>query len=328
MMINTRPFTQNLFHAFNIFSARTKSLAVKSFLFTPLLLASCMTGGTSTPASTTASSTALSGPRANESIETKSVMPVASEHSKDGTGGVLFSVEFKDRQAAGLADTNCRWRMINKSTSQSYFVEMPATATSFFGQLPPGTYGTGRLGCGIKRVWDLDHVFNGDFKIQEGKVSYLGKLIFDFQGSVLREVRKGSRSESAQALRGALNIVPQGAGELISGFTGRTIAPGMYQSLESQEGFDIQAEGLKNAAAALEPMAKTLKGCANTESPSDPLRMGHLEYVMLYKQGKFNQTRERHDENTFSDRFRTCVEHGAMSFQARDKSDFTVKIRY
>ena len=265
-------------------------------------------------------------PRGQEPLETKTVMPVARERSTAGNGGLLMVTDFRGDDAP--RGGTCRWRMINKDSGQSYFVNITAGNTATYTSLPPGTYLTGRLGCGISKVWDLDKIFASGISVEADHVSYVGKLTFVFQGSQLKEIKKGSRSESASVLGTALNVVPAGSGQIVSGFTLRSITPAMYQGGGVSEGFDIQAAGLKNAAAALEPVARNLKTCANSESAADPLRIGRLEYVVLYKQGRFNEMKSRTDDNAFSDRMRACVEQSLMKYQSPDRGEFEVRVKY
>ena len=267
-------------------------------------------------------------PRGSDPIETKTVMPVAKERSTSGDGGLLVVTEFRGRDAAGLKDTSCRWRMINKDSGKSFFVTLAPESPASFASLPSGTYLTGRLGCGINKVWDLDKIFKDGFTVEAGRVSYIGKLTFEFQGKQMKEVKKGTRTESAQALASAITSVPTGSGDLVSGFTQRPITAAMYQGIATSEGFDIQAAGLKNAASVLEALARNLKTCANTETAADPLRIGRIEYVGLYRQGRFNEMKNRTDENAFSDRMRACVEQGMMKFQSADKGEFEIRVRY
>ena len=265
-------------------------------------------------------------PRGQEPLETKTVMPVARERSTSGNGGLLMVTDFRGED--GPKNGTCRWRMINKDSGQSYFVNLAVGNTATFTSLPPGTYLTGRLGCGISKVWDLDKIFTNGISIDADHVSYIGKLTFVFQGSQLKEIKKGSRSESAGTLGTALNVVPAGSGQLVSGFTLRAITPVMYQGASVSEGFDIQAAGLKNASSALESVARNLKTCANSESAADPLRIGRLEYVAAYKQGRFNEMKSRTDDNAFSDRMRACVEQSLMKYQSIDRGEFEIRVKY
>ena len=265
---------------------------------------------------------------AQKDSELKNVMPVAAERSTEGDGGLLMVADFQGRESAKITDTTCRWRMVNKDTSKSYFVTFSPEQKNSFTSLPAGHYATGRLGCGIGKIWDLDKIYASGFHIEGGQTSYLGKLIFIFKGRQLSEVKKASRAESTQALVTAVQALPQGSTSLVSAFTERTIASPMYKVGDVSEGFDIQGDGVQNAVTVLNPLAKTLKACANTEIVNDPIRIGRLEYSAAYKNGRFTEMKTRNDNNAFSDRMRSCVEQSLMRFQASDKSDFLVRVKY
>jgi len=255
-----------------------------------------------------------------------SVMPVPSARTGKG-GAVLLIAEVKHTDD-GNPDLVCRWRMINQESGRSFFLDVKAGSPRVYTQLDPGTYKAGRLGCGIARVWDIDDVFKEGFRVEDGLVSYLGKLVFEFKKNELDTVRKASRTESAKAFVSALSSTPAANQGVISGFTGRRIERGMVEGSGAQEGFDVYAKGTGEANQLLEPLVNHLRNCAKDSSAQDPLRFGRLEYVAVYKDGRFNEMKARNDSNGFSDKLRSCVERGMMAFHPTAKNEIEVRVRY
>ena len=264
--------------------------------------------------------------RGGENIQTKNVLPVPASRAGQGDGAVLLIAELK---GTGLAnDAACRWRFINTENKKSYFVNVKAGQNTVFEKLDPGTYKTGRLGCGISKVWDLDDVFKEGFRIEAGQISYIGRLSLEFKNGNLDTVRKVPRADSAQAFtQAASSINPEGM-TYISGFTGKPIDRKMIESGENLEGFDVYAKGISDPQKTLEPLINSLKTCAKDEGVADPLRFGRLEYTALYKQGRFAEMKDRQEANGFSDRLRSCVERGIMAYHPPAKTDIEVRVRY
>lgn len=264
--------------------------------------------------------------RSREPIETKNVLPVPGSRATQGSGGVLLAAEFRGMDE-GSMQTACRWRVVNKDNGQNYFLSLKPSESSVYGQLDPGTYKTARLGCGLSRVWDLDDVFKDGFHIEAGKVSYVGKLIFEFKGKTLDTVRKATRLESAQAFSTAVDATPAANLPLISGFTGKPLDRKMVDA-DNRDGFDVYAKGIENANQSLAPLLTSLKACSTVESASDPVRFGRLEYIAVYKDGRFSEMKDRKETNAFSDHLRSCVEHGLMAYHPARKSEIEVRVRY
>ena len=219
--------------------------------------------------------------------------------------------------------------MVNQETGKSYFLNVDAEEGLAIAQLDAGSYSAGRFGCGIGRVWDLTGTFKDGFKIEEGSLSYLGKIIFEFDGSELDTIRIAPRAESAAAFIDAVQAdADVKAWPAISGFTGKSITEGMVQVGESRDGFDVFATAKTNPVATLEPLTASLYSCAKEEGLSDPLRFGRLEYLAVYKQGRFAEMKDRKEANGFSDRLRSCVERGMMAFHPDKSSDVEVRVRY
>ncbi len=267
-------------------------------------------------------------PRGGGAIAGSTVMPVPSSRLGKGPGAVLLVAEIKQVEKID-PNFECRWRVIQQETGKSYFITLNASNPQVFTQLETGSYKTGRLGCGISRVWDVDDVFKEGFRVENGAVSYLGKLVFEFKKGELDTVRKASRVESARAFAAAMNATPASVMPAISGFTGRKIEPSMVDSGESlRNGFDVYAKGFDDVGKQLESLVTHLKTCEQEESVSDHLRFGRLEYVALYKDGRFNEMKTRKETNGFSDKLRSCVERGMMAFHPAGKTELEVRVRY
>jgi hypothetical protein len=266
--------------------------------------------------------------RGGEDLKTATMMPVPGARS--GEGAVLVVAEI-----AGAANETltCRWRVVNQETSRSFFLTVKADEPNVFAHLDPGTYKTGRLGCGITKVWDVDSVFPEGFRIEAGRVSYLGKLIFQFNGAELQVVRKASRNESATAMQPAIDATGAAQMDLISGFTGQAIDRGVAGlgvnpglASEPKDGFDVYAKGIEKPEMALVPLVSHLKTCAKAEG--DAGQSGKLEYVALYKAGRFSEMKSR-EATGFTDRMRSCIERGMMTFHPVSKIDLVeIRVRY
>lgn len=269
--------------------------------------------------------------RGGDEIQTSTVMPVPGSRAGTGDGAVLLVADIQ-----GLADDaelNCRWRVINQDTGKNYFLSLRSESTNIYSHLDPGLYKTGRLGCGIGEVWDVDNVFNEGFKIEGGRISYVGKLTFQFKSSGdLQAIHKAPRSESAQAMQPAVDqLDPKevAAMPVISGFTGQAVTSAEIAAPE-RDGFDVFAKNLENPKTALAPLMSTLKECAKAEG--DSAQIGRLEYVAVYQSGRFSEMKTR-DAQGFSDRMRSCIERGLMAFHPKQKSaaaadPIEVRVRY
>ena len=278
---------------------------------------------------TSCSTVATAPQREAKQIKTRSVMPVPASRGADESGGVLLVAEFQGIEEDELADMSCRWRVIQEESGKSFFIPIKPSEPASFAALEPGRYRTGNMGCGLARVWDLDDVFKQGFLVEEGRASYLGKLIFAFEGSrSLDTVKKATRVESASALSSGRAALPNPNMEIVSGFTGRKIDMAIVDSGNLREGFDVRATGISTGVRALDPLVASLKTCANEETARDPLRFGQLEYVAIYRKGRFSEMKDRQESNALSDRLRSCVERGIMAFHPAASSEIEVRVKY
>lgn len=264
--------------------------------------------------------------RGSEQIATKSVMPVPATRGKSGTAGILFAYDFENDENI-VGSSGCRWRMVNKDTGESFFVDIKSGTSAAFGALSPGLYETGRLGCGISKVWDLTGIFKEGFRVEAGSVSYLGKLNFVFRNKALEEIRKASRAESASAFTQAITVLPPAAGETVSAFTLQRITTDMAQAASDGSGFDAFAVGVKDGSV-LDPLVGSLQACEKKVSGQDTLRLGRLEYVALYKDGRFIEMKSRTDNNTFSDALRDCISARMADYKPSVKNSMEVRVKY
>jgi hypothetical protein len=275
------------------------------------------------------STVATAPQRESKQIKTRSVMPLPGSRDLDDSSGVLLVSEVTGLEEDEAADMTCRWRVSHAETGKSFFLTIKPSEPAKFVALDPGQYRTGNMGCGIGRVWDLDDVFKDGFLVEVNRASYIGKLIFDFKDKrSLETVRKGTRVESAAALRESREALPKPEMEIISGFTGRKIDMAIADSGNLREGFDVHATGMAGNVRGLDPLVTNLKMCANEESSRDPLRFGHLEYVAVYRKGRFSEMKDRQESNALSDRLRSCVERGIMAFHPTANSEIEVRVKY
>lgn len=264
--------------------------------------------------------------RGNEIIETRHLLPIPASRAEEGTGLALLAFEIRGVEGEGRS---CRWRMINKETGKGYFIKIDSNARYALAQLDPGEYQAGRFGCGIGRVWNLDETFKNGFRVEEGTLSYLGKLHFEFSEKDLETIRHASRSDSAWAFIRATEAEGVENWPAISAFTGKPIDRSMVERGEVRDGFDVFARGISNPSTALAPLIADLKSCVQREGGVDPLRFGYLEYTALYRQGRFSEMKDRIEANGFSDRLRACVERGIMALHLPEKErEVEVRVRY
>lgn len=262
--------------------------------------------------------------RGGEDIKTSSLLPVPASRAKIGTGVVLLAAEF--RGVDPDSDQTCRWRVINQETRASFFITLEPDEAFAVAQLEPGQYEAGRFGCGVGRVWDLRDTFKGGFKIEDGKLSYVGKLIFEFDNGDLDTIKHAPRAESAASFIEAMGTEGLSKFSAISGFTGKPIEKGMVEIGESRDGFDVAAKGVNTSG--LNSLVVNLTECSKEEVSADPLRFGRLDYLAIYKGGRFSEMKDRKEANGFSDRLRACVERGIMAYHPDKKSDVEVRVRY
>ena len=261
--------------------------------------------------------------RGGDKIDTNSITPVASAKGNHGSGGVLLVTEFQNLDQSGIDEsTVCRWRVIDTDTGSSAFIPVRPNDANTFVHLEPGKYKTARLGCGIGHVWDLEGVFKNGFEVQSGHVSYLGKVFFVFKGHDLDSVKTASRTESAQAFESAQSVIPSEGMDVISGFTGGTINRNVAG--ENHDGFQVVGKGIETQG--LQPLLTNLQGCA--KSTKDPMKIGTLQYVAVYREGRFSEMLDRKVDTSLSDDLRSCVERDMMSFHPVQKTEVQVNVKY
>lgn len=259
--------------------------------------------------------------RGTASMDTKTILPVPAGRGSGEDSGVLVAYEFTGDGA--IKKGECRWRMINEETKKSYFLTLKVDQGSAYSPLEPGTYKTAKLGCGLTKVWDLDDTFSGGFKVQAGSASYLGKLTFLFEKGDLAEVKKGSRSESADAFGMAADTVPSGM-PVVSAFTLAPVDRSVAADGAGSRGFDIKAKGIQGPI--LDELGTQLKGCGTADK--DTLRMGSLDYVATYKAGKFVEFKSRKDSGSFSTELRKCVSDTMSGFIPDAKGPVEIRVGY
>lgn len=262
-----------------------------------------------------------------EPQDARTFVPVAPAAPSASGSGVLLGYEFiggKDIVGPG----GCRLRVENLNTKKDQFLTLKADALGVFAPLDPGLYTTRRIGCGVSRVWNIDDLFAEGFRVEPGKVSYIGKVYFMFSQGEMNSVRKGTRLESAESLSATLGLLSKGGREaLISGFTGRPLTREMIEG-ERREGFDVFAQGTARAQDLLEPLLARLKRCGTEAAQQDPLRFGQLEIVASYRQGKFVDFPSRRETDALSADFKSCIDASLREFQPSAGSDLQVRVRF
>jgi hypothetical protein len=289
-------------------------LILSSFSFLSFILVACET-------------TVKTAPGRGSDGSSSTVMPVPSQRNKMTGAGVALAFQFENADKI-VPSSGCRWRLINKDNGKSYFIDLKGLSGGAYAAVTPGHYETGRVGCGLTKVWDLTGVYKEGFRVQDGSVSYLGKLNFIFRNGEFSEVRKNTRPEAAAGFALAAEAAPPDV-PFVSGFTLLPITKEMAQaSTGVTGGFEAFGKGLKDGGRSLEPLLEQLKTCESKASFSDPLRLGQLEYTAAFSKGNFREFKSRKDNNALADSFRDCVTARISEFRPPVQTDLEIRIRY
>lgn len=251
--------------------------------------------------------------------------PMKIVQNKAGGGGVLIAYQISGNRQ--MVPTNgCRLKLQNVSTSKTVFVAIKADQQSVYKELPAGRYFGTRLSCKTTKIWNLDSLFANGFEVQDGKVSYVGRILFDFSKDDLTDFRHATRSESRTAFEEARNTFTDEP-NYISGFTQKPLANDL-NAAETLEAFDVYAKGTNNAESVLKPLLAKLTTCSKTAAKQDPLRYGDLKYVATYKANKFVNLEKQDDQHALSDDIVNCVENSLRSYAPSVVGALEVQARF
>lgn len=259
--------------------------------------------------------------RGAASVDAKSILPVPGGRGSNEDAGVVLAYEFRGAKEG----TACRLRLNNTATKKSYFLTLKADANAAYAGLPPGRYETGRLGCGLTKVWEISDLYKNGFQVDPGSASYIGKIALEFDKKDLNEVKKATRAEAANAFSVASNVVPNGM-NLVSGFTLAPLTADMASEGATTQGFDVKGQGI--SGAALEGLLARLQTCDRDAASRDPLRFGRLDYTAKYKDGRFEDFKERRDANAFAEELKTCVAESLSGFRPLEKREVEIRVVY
>ncbi|MCM2281011.1 MAG: hypothetical protein NDI61_04105 [Bdellovibrionaceae bacterium] len=243
---------------------------------------------------------------------------------KGADSGLLLAYEFTG-DVSRIPKGGCRLKMENIRTHKDAFVALKADQMAVFKGLEPGRYFATRLSCGTTRIWNLDNLFGPGVDIVDDKVSYVGKVIFDFaETGELKSFRQAARLDSQKTFNDIRDIVSV---EIISGFSMRPITPVMAMT-EGPESFDVFAKGTAEAEKTLASLMDQLKRCAARGAKEDPLRLGHFVYVAKYKAGAFTEMKEKTETHALLETFTTCVDNALRTFQPPVPAELEVRVAY
>lgn len=263
--------------------------------------------------------------RGSEKVDTGSMMPVPSGRGTHEDSGLVLAYEFVTPNGEKIDDDGmCRLRFVETSSRKSYFLQIDRTKSAAYVGLPAGHYETVRMGCGIRKTWDVGDIFKGGLQVQTGSASYAGKVSFVFQKGQLQVVERASRKQHANGYQAAMTAVPQGLG-LISAYNLVPLTEEMATEGANASGFDVQAQGL-----ATGPVLNKLLGQLHQCEPQskDPLRFGKLDYIAAYKGGKFSDFTSRKDANAFGDEFKSCVSETLSAFRPPNSGTVEIHVVY
>lgn len=264
--------------------------------------------------------------RGSEKIETASVLPVPAGRGSREDSGIVVAYEFIDANGAKLSDDGvCRLRLMEMTSRRSYFLNIDRTKSAAYVALPPGRYETGRMGCGITKVWDLGDIFHGPLTVETGSASYAGKISFVFAKSQLQVVEKASRAQHVNGFAAATTVVPSGL-RIVSAYNLIPLTEEMASEAGNASGFDVQAQGL-SSGPVLSGLLTTLRKC-DGQGSKDPLRFGRLDYTATYEKGRFVDFKNRRDANAFNDQFKACVSDTLSSFKPPVSGNVEIHVVY
>ncbi len=292
------------------------SISPSSFTLTSFILVSAVTLGGCAVVKTAPE-------RGPATLNTETIMPVPKNRKGSQDSGVAFSYKFEGSTLP--TDGTCRIRFVKKDSGKSFLLTLKSVETAAFLALDPGQYEAGRMGCGLTRVYEMSDLYPNGFRVEAGKASYLGKLLFKFTGKDLTEVNKASRSESALGFTEVSGIVPPGT-SIISAFTLIPITQEMAGGVESTGGFSVRAKGVEGPT--LTGLLSDLQGCEKQVAKADPLRFGTLDYTAAYDAGRFSDFKERRDTNAFPEELRTCISQTLSAFKPASKKSVEIRVTY
>lgn len=262
--------------------------------------------------------------RGGETIDTGSMRPVPSGRGSHEDSGLVLAYDFVTPNGAKLSeDGMCRLRLIETNARKSYFMQIDRSKSASFVALPAGHYETVRMGCGITKTWDVGNLFKGGFQVENGSVSYAGKVSFVFKDNQLQVVERASRSQHAAGFAAASAVVPNGL-RIVSAYNLEPLTEDMAEAGMASNGFDVHAQGIASQPV-LEGLLGQLRQCE--PKSKDPLQFGRLDYTASYKDGHFSGFPSRTDKNAFNADFRGCVSDTLMSFKA-PSGDVAIHVVY
>ncbi len=245
--------------------------------------------------------------------------------------GVLLAYEMLgDLQTVPAG--GCRLKLENIRTRKEVFVSLKKDNAAVYKELEPGRYFGTRMSCSTTGIWNLENLFGLGFDVEAGKVSYLGKVVFEFAKGELGSFRQGTRKANHEALNGALESVPPAdRGAIVSGYSRRPIFAAATGA-DGPEGFDVYAKGLEDPNINLSDLMSRLKRCATDDAKDDPVRFGHLQYVAIYRGGVFTEMKESASETSeahaLNRNFLICVDNSLRTFKPLAKNEVEVRVRF
>jgi hypothetical protein len=249
--------------------------------------------------------------------------PVKAVADKSPTA-ILMNYEFAGDPTL-VRTGGCSLKLSNVTENKQYTLNLKKDEKTVFAELPPGRYFGHRLTCTLTKLYDLESLFGLGFVIEPDHVSYVGKVIFEFTKDDLKLYKYAPRTDSHTSLKQTLDhISPVVQTNLISGFTGKPITPEMIRN-ESLENFRVVAKGTNEAERVLSDLVTRLNNCNTSAIKQDPLRIGHLEYIAVYKSGQFVRMQSQVESSALSDNFKLCIDNSLRSFAPPIKSDLEVK---
>lgn len=263
--------------------------------------------------------------RGSEKIETASVTPVPAGRGSREDSGIILAYEFINQNGEKLdVDGNCRLRWMETTSRRSFFMTIDRTKNAAYVALPPGRYETGRMGCGVTKVWDLGNILKGNVQVASGSASYAGKVSFVFAKKQLEVVEKASRSQHAAGYIAALRVLPENQ-RMVSGYNLIPLTDEMANEGAQATGFDVHAQGIPTGPV-LNGLLGQLRSCE--PKATDPLLFGRLDYTAAYQKGHFAEFKSRRDANAFNDQFKSCVSDTLSGFRPPQTGPVEIHVIY
>ncbi len=280
----------------------------KSLLFT---LAFLGIGCASAPTEQSSEIDSATLPAESSSSPAPEVSPSAS------TAKILLQYEIKSDHEIG-SKKPCTFRFREVKSGDIYEIGLdPSSDTALVAAPATGDFTKDSIYCGLSRMWRFPAGFeSGQFKVYDGKVTYLGMLKLEFSNSAT-ELKLGYHFDrDYETLKKFLgpSAKPDFVSQLVSGYTGLPLTEKILSTPKARIFPDIRVRGEKAAVDGLGE-SPDLTPCVQRERKINPLFFGRLTFVATYQQNKLSKLQRPENDHVYSESFIRCVKKSVAAFQ-------------